>query len=203
MFLRKKKNKSGVISVQVIDKSSGKYKVIKTIGSSREISEIDVLINKGKKWIQHYNGQQVIDFSSPDYIDNILNNIKEINIAGISLLLGKIYDEIGFNKIDSDILKHLSIVKISHPASKLKTTEYLRRYYSKEINKDKIYRYLDYIYINQTEQIQKISYQHTLKILNGVISVVFYDVTTLYFQIDNEDTIRKRGFSKESRHQNP
>jgi len=203
MFLRKKKNKSGIISVQVIDKSSGKYKVIKTIGSSREISEIDVLVNKGKKWIQHYNGQQVIDFSSPDYIDNILNNIKEINIAGISLLLGKIYDEIGFNKIDRDILKHLSIVKISHPASKLKTTEYLRRYYSKEINEDKIYRYLDHIYINQTEQIQKISYQHTLKILNGVISVVFYDVTTLYFQIDNEDTIRKRGFSKEGRHQNP
>jgi transposase len=35
------------------------------------------------------------------------------------------------------------------------------------------------------------------------MSVVFYDVTTLYFQIDNEDDIRKRGFSKEGKHQNP
>ena len=42
-----------------------------------------------------------------------------------------------------------------------------------------------------------------MKILGNVISIVFYDVTTLYFQIDDEDEIRKRGFSKEGRHQNP
>jgi len=34
MYIRKKNNKSGIISIQVIDKSSGKYKVVKTIGSS-------------------------------------------------------------------------------------------------------------------------------------------------------------------------
>ncbi|RUA08181.1 MAG: hypothetical protein DSY82_07340 [Flavobacteriia bacterium] len=36
-----------------------------------------------------------------------------------------------------------------------------------------------------------------------MISIVFYDVITLYFQIDNEDDLRKRGFSKEGKHQNP
>ena len=39
--------------------------------------------------------------------------------------------------------------------------------------------------------------------LGGQISVVFYDVTTLYFEIDNEDELRKTGFSKEGKHQNP
>jgi len=34
MFIRKLKNRSGSISVQIISKASGKYKVIKTIGSS-------------------------------------------------------------------------------------------------------------------------------------------------------------------------
>lgn len=38
---------------------------------------------------------------------------------------------------------------------------------------------------------------------SGVISVVFYDVTTIYFQIDDEADLRKRGFSKEGKHQNP
>jgi transposase len=33
--------------------------------------------------------------------------------------------------------------------------------------------------------------------------VVFYDVTTLYFEIDQEDELRKTGFSKEGKHQNP
>jgi hypothetical protein len=43
MFARNKKNKSGVISVQVIDKSSGSYKLIKTIGSSADAQEIEKL----------------------------------------------------------------------------------------------------------------------------------------------------------------
>lgn len=51
--------------------------------------------------------------------------------------------------------------------------------------------------------VQQICYEHTLKILNDNISVVFYDVTTLYFEIDQEDELRKTGFSKEGKHQNP
>ena len=66
-----------------------------------------------------------------------------------------------------------------------------------------IYRYLDKLYNSQKETIQQISYQHTLKVLNNDLSIVFYDVTTLYFEIDNEDDLRKTGFSKEGKHQNP
>ncbi len=50
---------------------------------------------------------------------------------------------------------------------------------------------------------QKISFEHTKAILGQDISVVFYDVTTVYFEIDNEDELRKTGFSKEGKHQNP
>jgi transposase len=32
---------------------------------------------------------------------------------------------------------------------------------------------------------------------------VFYDVTTLYFEIEDEDDLRKTGFSKEGKHQHP
>ncbi len=32
---------------------------------------------------------------------------------------------------------------------------------------------------------------------------MFYDVTTLYFEADREDDLRKTGFSKEGRHKNP
>src|SRR5690625_7960732 len=51
VFVRKKKNPSGVVSVQIIDKSSGKYRVVKTVGSSSNLEEIDLLYLKGKKWI--------------------------------------------------------------------------------------------------------------------------------------------------------
>ncbi len=51
--------------------------------------------------------------------------------------------------------------------------------------------------------VQQISYDHTLRVLSGGISVVFYDVTTIYFETDYEDDFRKTGFSKEVKHQNP
>jgi hypothetical protein len=41
MFARKKPNPSGVVSIKIIDKSSGNYKVIKTIGSSADADEIE------------------------------------------------------------------------------------------------------------------------------------------------------------------
>ncbi len=36
-----------------------------------------------------------------------------------------------------------------------------------------------------------------------IISVLFYDVTTLYFEAEKEDELRKTGFSKDGKHQHP
>jgi hypothetical protein len=58
MFIRKKKNPSGVVSVQVIDKSREKYHVIKTIGSSCDASEIEQLYQQGKRWLANYPGER-------------------------------------------------------------------------------------------------------------------------------------------------
>jgi len=203
MFVRKKKNRSGIISVQVIDKSSGSYKVLKTIGSSKEATKVSQLCTQGQEFIESYQGQQTLSFPAQDFNEAVKSSIKSINIEGINLLLGHIYSAIGFDQIANELLKQLVIIRLTHPASKLKTSQYLKRYFSIDTSEDKIYRYLDKLYLEQKETIQQISYQHTLGILNGIISVVFYDVTTIYFQIDDEDEIRKRGFSKEGKHQNP
>ena len=64
MFVRKKKNKSGVISVQVIDKSHSKYKVLKTIGSSSDILEVEQLFQDGNNWIKSHMGQFEFDFTN-------------------------------------------------------------------------------------------------------------------------------------------
>ncbi len=60
MFIRKKKNPSGVISVQIVDKSRGKYQVIKTVGSSSNVIEIENLYHQGKQWLATYLGNRDI-----------------------------------------------------------------------------------------------------------------------------------------------
>ncbi len=52
------------------------------------------------------------------------------------------------------------------------------------------------------EKIEQISYNYTKRILKK-ISVVFYDMTTLYFEINEEDDLRKIGFSKDGKFQKP
>lgn len=90
-----------------------------------------------------------------------------------------------------------------YPKSKLKTTEYLYSYSQKEYSEDDIYRYLDKLYDTQKETVQHISFEHTKSLFKGNINVVFYDVTTVYFEIDNADELRKTGFSKEGKHRSP
>ena len=204
MFVRKKKNKSGVISIQVIDKSSGKYKLIKTIGSSAKDREVEDLFHQGKEWIKDYSGQLEIDFFNEKRLfSKFVSGIQQITVVGTELLLGKIFDQIGFNQIKDELFRQLVLAKLCFPVSKLRTTDYLKKYHSIEIDEDAVYHYLDKLYNTQKEIVQEISYKHTLNVLDNKISVIFYDVTTLYFEIDSEDDLRKTGFSKEGKHQNP
>lgn len=202
--MRKKKNPSGVISIQVIDKSSGKYVVKKTIGSSNDISQIEQLISMAHRWIQDQIGQETLDFTNYEELTRtVLDQISEVTISGVELLLGRIFDQIGFNQIDSDLFKPLVLCRLESPASKLKTTDYLFKYYSLSIDVEAIYRYMDKLYNTQKEKVQQISYHHTKGILTDDIRMVFYDVTTLYFEIEKEDNLRKTGFSKDGKHQHP
>ena len=54
MFDRKKPNKSVLIRVQVIDKSRGRFKVVKTIGSRKDALEIGRLVAEAKRFIKSH-----------------------------------------------------------------------------------------------------------------------------------------------------
>ena len=204
MFLRKLKSKNGKTYLQVVDKSSGKYKVLKSFGGTDSEEKLNQLVRRAKNWIDLQLGTKEIDFSNSDeLIEKFVGSISQMKRVGFDHLLGRIFDEIGFDRIDDELFKQLVICRIAYPKSKLKTTQYLYRYKQIDWSEDQVYRYLDKLYTSQKELVQQISYQHTLEILNHEISVVFYDVTTLYFEIDQEDDLRKTGFSKEGKHQNP
>lgn len=204
MFIRKKPNASGKISVQVIDKSSGRYKVIKSVGSSSDPVQIENLVVQAKQWMNRRTGQTSLDlFNEAKPVEQLLDNIQQIKIAGTRLLLGKIYDEIGFHQIPDELLRTLVISRVCFPVSKRKTTEYLSRYEFFDLDPQHIYRYMDRIYDTHKKRLQDISYRHTLEILDHNIHIVFYDVTTLYFEIDTDDDLRKSGFSKDGKHQHP
>lgn len=206
MFVRCKKNKSGSTSVQIIDKSSGKYVLHQTVGSSNDSIEVDFLISKAKKIIETLGGQSLIPFDKEKelaFVDTFINSLDAMELVGPELLLGQIFDDIGFGAINDELFRHLVITRLIYPVSKLKTTDYLFKYKGIELSVYSIYRYLDKLHSEQITQVKEISLKHTLHLLGNNLSVVFYDVTTLYFEAANEDDLRKTGFSKDGKHQHP
>ena len=206
MFVRKKRNKSGSTSVQVIDTTGPKDRLVKTIGSSIDDLEIADLCKKGQLFIDEYHGQQKLSLAyeqDQHFFTSMTAGIQHIQMVGPELILGKLFDEIGFNSIPDSLFRHLVISRLVFPLSKLKTSEYLLRYHQVSVDISQIYRYLDKLVNKQKEEVQRISFEHTLKLFDGKLSVVFYDVTTLYFEASDEDDLRKTGFSKDGKHQNP
>ncbi|PZV75229.1 IS4 family transposase [Algoriphagus aquaeductus] len=204
MFIRKKPNKSGLVSVQIIDKSKGKYKVVKTVGSSNDPDEIERLMVQAKDQARQLVGLQEIDFTNHrEVFEQVLSSITSHRLVGIKYVLGKIFDEIGFGQIQDELFRDLVLYRLIYPKSKLKTTEFLYRYEQKSYSEDQVYRFMDKLHSKYKEIVQHISYTHTLRVLGEEIHAVFYDVTTLYFEIEREDEVRKAGFSKDGKHKHP
>jgi transposase len=85
----------------------------------------------------------------------------------------------------------------------LKTIDYLYRYQGISLNISSIYRFLDKLNNSLKAQVEQIAFSHTLQLHNNQISIVFYDMTTIYFEASDEDDLRKTGFSKDGKHKNP
>ena len=113
------------------------------------------------------------------------------------------FDSIGFNSINEPLFRHLVIARLAFPLSKLKTIEYLYRFQGIILNLDTVYRFLDKLNDKLKDSVELIAFEHTKRVLNNNISIVFYDMTTLYFEASDEDDLRKTGFSKDGKHSNP
>ncbi|HSL87405.1 MAG TPA: IS1634 family transposase [Bacteroidales bacterium] len=179
----------------------------KTVGTSSDPQEITYLRKKAYAILPTLVGQISFDFWSDgtkEFVRN-LRKIKtsQVQVDGPEKVFGKIFDDIGFNQIGEELFRHLVITRLIAPGSKLKTVDYLDRYKGITIDISKVYRFMDTLHRSLKEQAEQIAFDYTRSVLGGKISVVFYDMTTLYFEAEDEDDLRIMGFSKEGKPQNP
>jgi len=135
-----------------------------------------------------------------DFVQTLSN--ASIRTVGPELIFGRLFDEIGFGVIPEPLFRDIEIARLVYPTSKLKTADYLYRYRGKTVSAQSIYRFLDRLNEHYSRQSQEVAYRHSRTIL-GRIQVVFYDMTSLYFEAEDEDDLRKIGFSKDGKFQNP
>lgn len=181
--------------------------MIKTLGSGRSAEELDLLMNQARLEIDRLKSQpSLFPSGKDDLVRSVLGMVSnaDISIVGPQEILGKVYDKIGYTALDKDgYFRHLVISRLLFPGSKLKTVDYLLRFQQIQVSVDTLYKYMDKLHGEHKDKVEQITFEHTRKVLRGKISIVFYDMTTLYFEIDREDDLRKKGFSKDGKHQHP
>jgi transposase len=208
MFIRQRKNPSGSISIQIIDKSHGKYKVVETIACVKGEKELDFYLEKAKLRLKQFNPDlfDMVEFNEKKHRFIGIKN-KEIRVVGPDIIFGYIMEYIGCDKVlnrlkEKELFKQLVLSRIVDPGSKLNLIDYLYIYKHQVLDKNEIYRFLDKLSLNLKEKIEQCIFEYTSKVTGG-ITVSFYDVTTLYFEASSEDDLRKVGFSKDGKFTKP
>ena len=124
---------------------------------------------------------------------------------GIKGVCGAVYEQLGFHTLIqntkkdkqwNDILKYSVLSRVAHPDSKRKTVETLKEDFNEIVPLEKMYRMMDRLH-PRIDQVKDTVAKNTLSLFNQEVDVLFFDVTTLYFESFEEDDLRQFGFSKD------
>lgn len=125
-------------------------------------------------------------------------------IEGVHEIGGIVYDQMNFDHIlskkrEAKILKDMTLSRMVAPNSKRGLANYLKEQFCIEHDLDAIYRMMDKLH-DQIPRIKELVFDSTLTLIpNKELSLVFFDVTTLYFESTETDDLRSFGYSKDHR----
>lgn len=201
MRIREVGTVSGKKAIQVVSKRHGKVTVHKHIGSYGTESERIGLVKRAQQYIQESIGQiSLFDYANTPRPNSI--KITESRPLFVYQLLSRIYKKIGLSNYPDELVKDLIIARIYHPTSKRETQEILSDLFGRDYHLNTIYRHLKIaIKSGIKETFQKALIQFAKTELGDDLRLVFYDVTTLYFESTVKEGLRDLGFSKDHRPQ--
>lgn len=166
------------------------------MGCANTLSEIEALRIKAQEELTRIVLENQLSLF-PEQKKQIRAKLLNWHITGFHQVFGNVYDRIGF---PYGTLRDLVVARIVNPKSKAATIRYLNRYIGITLSKDTLYRFLDTL---DKDALTRIAFSFVSKRNNNGIALIFYDVTTLSFETENEDGVRKKGYSKEHRNDMP
>jgi len=202
--IRQIKYTSKSVSIQVYTIINRKRVILRHVGTARTEKERADLISLAYEFIEKHSRQlSIFEDLQPG---NILN-VAQTDFIGVYYgffyeLLSKLVIQIGFDKICNQLLLDLSIIRIFEPASKLRSIELIEEYFGIKHRRQSYYDSVPK-WFDLKVKIEKIALCFAKKHYSFDYDLLFYDVTTLYFETFTEDELRKNGFSKDNKSQQP
>jgi len=196
--------------VRVMEKRGRKNIVIRSFGASKDERVIARMTEEAELFMKKRSGMLYDLFNPPPQIwaEQVIRGLSnaQVSVVGPELVFGSLYDKIGFGEIADEMFRHLVVSRLFCPGSKLKMVDYLWRYQGVSYDISKVYRYLDRLCSRKSgdgtgikDEVEQITFRHSKQSAGNAIDVVFYDITTLYFEASSEDDLRRTGFSKDGK----
>ena len=221
-YVRKVRTASGAVAVQVARKDAGRVVILAHLGSAHTDAELGILLDQAKAVV--IGGQVALDFevaaraqSMTDVADfrepGLIAAQPGPAVAGAVVapgrttgtssrllydLLGHVYDWLGFDAVGDAVFRDLVIARIVEPTSKLDASRVLADLGARLVSYKTIDRHVRAIHASgHRDVIAEKCFAYATDC--GGLSLILYDVTTLYFEAESEDSLRKVGYSKERR----
>ncbi|CNF55911.1 transposase IS4 family protein [Mycobacterium tuberculosis] len=228
-FIRRVRTASGATAVQIAEYAAGRQRIVKHVGSAHTEAELGVLLEQARGLLED-PGQGVLELGveptprvTPLSTAGHAQGVLEVTpgLAGASgqrrdapgrvvgtdsrLLfdaLASVYTDLGLGALGDVVFRDLVIARIVEPTSLLDTGRVLRDLGQSPAGYATMKRTLGRAKAGgYRDRVATACFAHAAA--TGDISLVLYDVTTLYFEAEKEDQgaggLRKVGYSKERR----
>lgn len=199
-YIRKVQTKSGATAVQIAYTAYGKIIRIDHVGSAHAPDRLALLEDLARKRLPEARQQSLIPDRHPDPI-RMVSSVSQLLYDSLS----DVYDQLGMGELGDEDFRRLCIARLVEPTSKLDSIRVLQELGINGGSEDCLYRCLKRTVTNKyQDKIAKLCFAYASR--GTGITLVLYDVTTLYFEIQKEDEdegdnsgLRKSGMSKERR----
>jgi Transposase DDE domain len=197
VFVRRVKTASGATAVQIVHKRGRRVLSIEHIGSAHTDDELAVLLQVAGE--RRHAGQLALDLGdagaggagTPAVVEGTASLILWEVLAGI-------YDDLGLDRLGDETFRALVVARVIEPASKLDTVRVLTEIGVASPHRVTFMRCLKRVAERDYRAvIAQACHQHATRAVS--LAIVLYDVTSLHFEVEREDNLRKVGMSKERR----
>lgn len=206
LSIRTTKTASGATAVQVVRYEHRKKVIVAHLGSAHTDAELQSLKSTARSFIDKRSKQLrlLADTGVPGSTLIALDKCRYIGIrySFLSEILHRVCDVFSFRTLKQPLLIDLVIMRLVEPASKLRSLELLMEYFGVSYHRQGFYRCLTAC-MSKKDAVERQIVAVAKKHFGFDFTVVFYDVTTLYFEAFEPDELRKPGFSKDNKSNQP
>lgn len=184
--------------------------MVRHLGTARNGLEVNELVNLAKQFIEN----QRIKSGKISLFDNRYSISEMAEILSkfcIRRVLDSVtfhffyhfYQILDFDKVGNKSFADLVIARIMFPVSKAKTRDFLESKLNKLYSLSSLYRLMGKVYRLDFQSQMEEKMTAFTRSFSPTVSVLFFDVTTLYYESFDEDDLRKFGFSKDNKVHQP